>query len=177
MRLNREGDNPLNENIRFDNNIWSDPTGTMGSSGSGNNDFSDTPQGETQSFVLNNNLYWNGGGVIPADGSELVNFTDDAGRVIVNPLLGGQGGLILPRWQGDRFGGNFSSIKFVFADLVAKYGTPAAGSGALDAADSANSSPEDILGNVRSNPDIGALEVNPAVFPPENQRYLPLILR
>ena len=70
MRLNIEGDNRrINENIRqaFYNNIWSDPTGTMGarsrSSNPADNDFSDTPTDQTDndSFELSHNLYWNGG--------------------------------------------------------------------------------------------------------------------
>ncbi len=57
MRLNTEGSNPNNDNIRFYNNVWSDPTGTMGAeAGGGSNDFSDTPPGDTDSFVLDTNL-------------------------------------------------------------------------------------------------------------------------
>ena len=66
MRLNTEGDNPSNDNISFYNNIWSDPTGTMGAkSPSDDNDFSDTPKEETLAYVLNTNLYWNGGKPFP----------------------------------------------------------------------------------------------------------------
>ncbi|MEM8859759.1 MAG: hypothetical protein AAGD96_15640, partial [Chloroflexota bacterium] len=176
MRLNQEGSNPVNDNIRFYNNIWSDPTGTMGSTGSGSNDFSDTPMGETQNWVLHNNLYWNGGSEIPSSGSELINYTDDANRVEANPQLGDQAGLVLPRWTGSQFGGGFSTIEGVFVDLVTKYGTPA-GSAVIDAADAANGSSEDILGNIRSRPDIGAVEVNPAVIGPENDIFLPLVIR
>ena len=55
FRLNTEGSNPPNENIQFFNNIWSDPSGTMGANGGGSNDFSDTPPGETSSWTLDNN--------------------------------------------------------------------------------------------------------------------------
>ena len=77
MRLNTEGDNPANNNISFYNNIWSDPFKTMGAENTTRpNDFSDTPIGETESFTLHNNLYWNGGKDIPASSSELINYTD-----------------------------------------------------------------------------------------------------
>ncbi|MFT5197005.1 MAG: hypothetical protein ACI9EW_001127 [Cellvibrionaceae bacterium] len=174
MRLNTEGDNPANDNVRFYNNIWSDPTGTMGSDGSDSNDFSDTPIGETQSFVLNNNLYWNGGSDIPADGNELINVTDDANRTIANPQLGSLTGLVLPRWTGIQFAGGLSTIESVFTDLVKKYGTVAAGSPVINSADATNSSSTDILGNVRSNPDIGAVEYQlPVVF--TEFVYLPIV--
>ena len=100
MRLNNEGSNPPNENIQFYNNVWSDPAGTMGARyPSDTNDFSDTPLGQTLSFALDNNLYWNGGEDIPYDGGELINYTDDTDRVIGDPLLGDQTGLVLPHWN------------------------------------------------------------------------------
>ncbi|MEJ2085136.1 MAG: right-handed parallel beta-helix repeat-containing protein, partial [Acidobacteriota bacterium] len=72
MRLNREGSNPTLENIGFFNNVWSDPTGTMGATaGANNDDFSDTPPADTDSFVLDSNLYYNGTDAIPLDGAEL----------------------------------------------------------------------------------------------------------
>jgi len=62
MRLNREGDNPPNANVTFANNVWSDPTGTMGAeSANAADDFSDTPPADTTSFLLWGNVYWNGG--------------------------------------------------------------------------------------------------------------------
>ena len=66
MRLNVEDANPPNENIRFFGNVWSDPTGTMGSESADTtrNDFSDTPPAETTSFTLARNLYWNATGQI-----------------------------------------------------------------------------------------------------------------
>ena len=100
MRLNTEGDNPPNEDIHFYNNIWSDPAGTMGAENpSSSNDFSDTPPGETRSFVLDTNLYWNGGQPVPRDGGELINYTDDANALVADPLLVAPSGIVLPRWD------------------------------------------------------------------------------
>ena len=135
----------------------------MGSDGSSSNDFSDTPIGETSSYTLDNNLYWNGGTAVPTSGSELINYTDDANRIVADPLLGSQAGLIIPRWNDPLFADGSSSIADVFTALVAQYGTPASGSPTIDAADSANAPAEDILGNVRSSADIGAVEFIPSL--------------
>ena len=175
MRLNQEGSNPVVDNVRFYNNIWADPTGTMGSSGSGSNDFSDTPIGQSQNSVLNNNLYWNGGGEIPADSGEAVNYTDDANGVVADPQLGNLNGLVLPRWTGSQFGGGHSTIGDVFNALVRRYGTPSSSSAVVDAADASNAASDDILGNLRETADIGAVEVTPLVIPIDFRIFLPLI--
>ena len=180
MRLNREGDNPANDNVLFYNNIWSDPTGTMGAKNpEGSNDFSDTPEGETLSFVLDTNLYWNGGAPIPVDQQEEINYTDDPNGMIGDPLLKGQLGMLLPRWKPDesRFADGSATIRQAFERLVDRYGVPQAGSSALDRADPAHAPAHDILGNPRpvgstvygsagsmgetprSAPDVGAYEV------------------
>jgi hypothetical protein len=165
MRLNMEGNNPPNERIRFYNNIWSDPTGSMGDDGGGNNDFSDTPIAETTSFTLQNNLYWNGGAAVPSDSGELLNATDDAARIVADPLLGDQGGLVIPRWDGSagRFADGSTTIAEAFERLVRQVGTTLAHSPAIDAADAANAPLEDILGNSRPVPDVGAVEFIPAL--------------
>jgi hypothetical protein len=189
MRLNQEGSNPPNENIRFFNNIWSDPTGTMGAEDSSRpNDFSDTPPGETASFTLSNNLYWNGGSEIPSDSSETINYTDDADRLVGNPRLGNQAGVPLPRWEstGGQFADGSASIREAFERLVTNYGTPGTGSLALDQANPGNTPGEDILGNPRpagDAPDVGAFEAQQegftliseptyqAIFPGESADY------
>ncbi|MEJ2749270.1 MAG: right-handed parallel beta-helix repeat-containing protein [Anaerolineae bacterium] len=164
MRLNTEGSNPANENIRFYNNIWADPTGTMGAENATRpNDFSDTPPGETVSFVLDNNLYWNGGTAVPSDSGELINYTDDASRIVADPLLGAQSGLVLPHWDQttDQFGDGSTKIADAFVRLVTLYGAPDSNSPAINAANAAQSPADDILGNPRSTPDVGAVEFVP----------------
>jgi len=165
MRLNVEGSNPANQNIRFYNNIWSDPSGSMGDDGGGTNDFSDTPPGQTTSFALDNNLYWNGGASIPNDPAELINYTDDNSRLVADPLLSSQADLILPRWQGnnDRFADGSTTVRQVFEKLVLLYGTPPGASPVVDAADPANAPAKDILGNGRAIPDLGAVEFVPSL--------------
>ena len=163
MRLNTQENNKNNKNIYFYNNIWADPTGTFGFNVDEETArFSDTEPAETESFILNNNLYWNGGKDIPYDETQLINFTDDHHGLVGDPLLGDQSQLVLPRWLPDeeRFADGSITIAEVFEQLVTLYGTPAAGSVVIDAADPDQATSEDIMGNPRpgDSPDIGAVE-------------------
>jgi hypothetical protein len=164
MRLNTEGDNPANEDIHFYNNIWSDPSGTMGAENpSRPNDFSDTPPGETRSFILHTNLYWNGGQPVPQDAGELVNYTDDDNPLMADPLVGDPSGILLPHWDPESgvFADGSTSIRQAFERLVSLYGTPDPNSPVIDAADPDHAPDDDILGNPRDQgfaPDLGAYE-------------------
>lgn len=174
FRINREGGNPVNSDIRFYNNIWSDPSGTMGAGSSGGNDFSDGAVNEVTGLVLSTNLYWNGGQPIPS-GDQVNPNTTDAARVIADPLLGSQAGLVLPAWNGSSFPSGSTSIRDEFVRLVNAYGAPGPNSSALDAADANQAPGDDILSNARSDPDLGAFERDPANL---NQRlYLPSLQR
>jgi hypothetical protein len=161
MRFSCEGANPINTNIDMYNNIWSDPTGTMGANSGGPNDFSDTPAGHVLDYTLNNNLYWNGTSPIPEDAGETVNPSDDTTAVIADADLGGQAGLVLPRWDqiDEIFEDGSVSICEAFDRLVQQYGTPGSSS-PVDQADAGHAPSDDILGNARdANPDIGAVEI------------------
>lgn len=163
MRLNREGDNPVNTNISFYNNIWSDPTGSMGAENSERpNDFSDTPLSDTDSFTLHNNLYYNGGSIIPEDTGELVNPSDDDQGIFSDPLLPLSDSFIPPRWSesDEAFVSGDNSIREVFVQMVQRYATLDAGSSCIDTADPTFSPALDILGDVRQSgiPDRGAFE-------------------
>ncbi|HJS28270.1 MAG TPA: choice-of-anchor Q domain-containing protein, partial [Anaerolineales bacterium] len=164
MRLNSEGANPANENIQFFNNIWSDPEGTMGAENpGGSNDFSDTPPGETSSWDLDYNLFWNGPNPLPLDPAELINYTDDLNRLVGNPGSGDQAGMILPRWDpaSGLFLDGSADIREAFENLVNLYGSLPPASPAIDQALSSESPAEDILGNPRGvgpGSDQGAFE-------------------
>jgi hypothetical protein len=162
LRLNQEGQNPANENIRFFNNVWSDPTGTLGAeAGQQNDDFSDTPPGETASFTLDTNLYWNGGDALPFQAGELVNTTDDPHRLVADPRLAAPSGVVLPRWDplAGRFADGSASVREAWRRLIALYGRPAPGNPLDGAARADQSPPEDILGNPRGgSPALGAVE-------------------
>lgn len=160
LRLNREGSNPVNENIYFHNNVWTDPTGTMGADGAGSaNDFSDGDAAETTNMRLDRNLYWNGGQAIPA-GDVASPLVHDARRVVANPLVNtNHAGIVLPRWNGTSFVSGSSTIRQEFVRLVELYGTIPAGSPGQNQADAALSATDDILGRTRVTPDLGAYEV------------------
>ncbi|KAA0255781.1 MAG: hypothetical protein EDX89_03430 [Acidobacteria bacterium] len=159
FRLNREGANPVNEDVRFHGNVWSDPTGTMGSSGSDADDFSDGLPSETTGLLLDRNLYWNGGDAIPP-GDQVNPDVDDARRVVADPQLAtDHAGVVLPRWTGTAFASGNATIRQEFERLVALYGAVPPGAPGVDEADPALSPADDVLGRPRSAPDLGAYEV------------------
>ena len=158
-RLFAGGSNPASEDLRFFNNVWSDPTGTMGSEAYTGVDLFDSPPGDIASIVLDNNLYYNGGGTIPQDPTQSVTIADDANARIGDPQLPDSAGVVVPVWNGTAFADGSSSIRDVFVNLVEAHAVPAPGSPIVDAADPATSAADDILGLARGlAPDLGAFE-------------------
>ena len=168
------GNNPLNENVIFINNIWSDPTGTMGTEGTNNRKFSNGKPGSAQNLVLYNNLYWNGGQAIP-DGNSLSPLLDDAQPMIADPLLNvEQNDIVLPRWNGTAFLSGNQTIREEFERLVAAYGRIPADSPAVGQADPTFAPLDDILGNFRGSvSELGAYEYDTITL--DQHTHLPLI--
>lgn len=174
FRIDRKDQNPLNENIFFTNNIWSDPTGTMGAGPSSSvNEFSDGDPIRATNLLLDNNLYWNGGAAIPP-GETVSPLVDDARRVVADPLLPvDQSAVTLPRWNGSAFLSGNATIRQEFVRLVTQYGQIPAGSPAINQADAGPAPTDDILGRSRSLfPDMGAFEDLQQRF-----LYLPLVIK
>ncbi len=155
FRIGTEGSNPQVRNIRIYNNIFADPTGTMGGS------FINTyGRVDTSTIVLRNNLFWNNGNPLPP--SESPPPASDTQRVEGDPKLNpDQSSIVLPVWDDSRkqFLSGKTTIRDEFVRLVQLYGAIGEGSAAIDAADKSNMPQDDILGNARdSSPDIGAFE-------------------
>ncbi len=154
MRLNVENDAVRNRDVRFYNNIWSDPSGTM-------ERFSESPLGQTDSFAIDNNLYWNNGAQIPERDDDLINVSGDGGALLADPRLRAPTAVVLPSWDasGERMRDGSNSTCAAFTALVMEYGMPGAGSAAIDSARADQAPLFDILGKPRgSAPDIGAVE-------------------
>jgi hypothetical protein len=152
VRLFQLGDNRPSEGVRLVNNVWADPTGTMGL-------FSEGNDGGPATVGLDSNLYWNGGAATP--GGEVIDPGDDARAVVGDPLLAGGAPIVVPRWDPDtgRFADGSATTCAVHAALVAR-AVPGAGSPAIDAADPALAPSDDILGRARgASPELGAVEV------------------
>ena len=157
--------NPANENLSFTNNIYADPTGTMGSEAFSGVDLFDSPAGQTASAVLDNNLFFNGGNPIPEDNGQALRFSDDANARVGDPLLPDPATVIAPVWDGQTFADGSTSVREAFETLALIFGLPAPGSPAIDVANIASASAEDLLGNPRGAlPDLGALESNPVIM-------------
>ena len=164
FRADITGANPLNENIAFYNNIWADPTGTMGSDLSNsvsNNKFAAGSSAQTTNLILRNNLYWNGSQPIP-NGEPVSPLSHDPARVIADPMLNSNyGSVTLPRWNGSAFSSGNRFIKQEFVRLVEEYGRIPAESGAVGKADPTFAPATDILGRARTaSPAMGAYEVS-----------------
>lgn len=141
MRILKQGLNPTSENVLFTNNIFSDPTGTMG------------PFHEVSGITglqVKNNLVFNNGKAVS---------TNDSAPVVGDPKLGVQGTVVLPRLNSNgSFANGSPTIRGVFLSLVDLYGKPSTGSAALGK--SVNGATEDILGKPRgANADLGCFEV------------------
>jgi len=155
--------NPRNQDLEFANNVYSDPTGTMGAEALTGVDLFDAPPDQTESALLDNNLYFNGGNQIPIDAGQFLSFVDDANALIGDPLLPDPAGLIAPEWDSSNFADGSTTIREAFLRLVADRAVPAAGSLVIDAGDPLASAIDDILGQLRGDrPDLGAFETNPA---------------
>jgi hypothetical protein len=153
------GHNPLNENVTFANNIWSDPRGTMGAEETNSPKFSNGKAISTQNLIIDNNLYWNGGNEIPG-GNSVIPLVDDIRYMIADPLLNtDQANVVLPFWDGTSFlSGNFT-IREEFIRLVEKFGRIPANSPAVGKADPVLGASTDILGRLRGSvQDLGAYE-------------------
>jgi len=160
FRVAIAGLNPINDNIIFTNNIWSDPTGSMGVDLSGGpGEFSDGNSTETKNLFLDNNLYWNQGMEIPP-GDLVSPLIYDERAIIADPLIdANQDQIVLPRWNGTSFQSGSNSIRDEFVHLVEHYAAIPSGSSAIGKADPSFAPNHDILGNPRSaTPDLGAYE-------------------
>lgn len=157
FEVNIKGRNPKNRGIRFWNNIWCDPTGTM-------SQFSDGVRANTTELTFDNNLYWNGGRRIPS-GDLVSPLRRDARRIVRDPRLAtNQGSVTLPVWDGSAFESGETSIRAEFVRLVQAYGRIPEDSPAVGRALRSVAAARDILGRtwVR-NPDVGAFEARPAI--------------
>ncbi|MEM9692433.1 MAG: hypothetical protein AAGA56_07805, partial [Myxococcota bacterium] len=154
VRMITVGDNQPNERIELWNNIWSDPTGTM-------EDFSDSTPGQTGSWTLQNNVYFNGAGALPEDGAELVNPSADGAAIVGDPGLGDPASALLPIFGEQGFADGSRTTCEAHERLIREHGVPGDASVALDAADPSQRPPDDILGRPRAErSDVGAVEVD-----------------
>lgn len=172
--MDRRGAGLGNEDIGLYNNLFSDPTGSMGGLSAGD------PANNVLVIALNN-LYWNGGRPVP-DGSGVIAVHADPAAVVDNPLLPSQTNVTAPRWDplARSFAGGHTTFRAAF-EALADYALTAPGSAAIDRADGEHMPLIDLLGRPRGAPDIGALEHRPSPTPTPapadpGRVWLPMVL-
>lgn len=155
FRIVTEGSNPEVRDIFIYNNVWSDPTGTMGTRFINNYNLV-----APDTIELDNNLFWNGGNALPTEEDPAP--SEDPHLINGNPLINAdQDHIILPVYDESlhRFQSGNATIRAEFERLVKIYGSIPAGSAAINHADPDRMPNDDILGISRdSSPDIGANE-------------------
>jgi hypothetical protein len=127
LRVTQENKNRQPSNINLYNNIWSDPTGTMGQGAYENkNDFSDTLFFQLDNFTLKNNLYWNNSNSLPYSIFDKINPSDDKLIVVANPNLGDNQKISTPVWDNNikQFHDGSFEIREAFLRIVNLYGIP-----------------------------------------------------
>ena len=166
VRITQEQKNKKTTNINLYNNIWSDPTGTMGQGDHEDDlDFSDTLFYQLNEFTLSNNLYWNNGEPLPYSLLDKINPSADNEQVISNPHLGDNTELISPVWnkKTQSFDDGSFEIREVFLRLVNFYGIPKFNYNKREANDNKtlHFPKSDILGKERTLPhSIGAYNLS-----------------
>jgi hypothetical protein len=166
IRINQEKNNKKPTNINLYNNIWSDPTGTMGQGAYESDlDFSDTLFYQLDQFTLKNNIYWNNGNALPYSILDKINPSSDDDDTISNPHLGENKKLISPTWNGitKSFDDGSFEIREVFLRLVYFYGIPKLNfnKGDVNSKTIPYFPKDDILGHQRISPhSIGAYHQN-----------------
>jgi hypothetical protein len=170
IRITQEKNNKKPTNINLYNNIWSDPTGTMGEGAYESDlDFSDTLFYQLDQFTLINNIYWNNGNALPYSILDKINPFSDDHDTIGNPHLGDNKKLISPTWNGitKSFDDGSFEIREVFLRLVYFYGIPKFNFNKRDVNSKTipNFPKDDILGHQRMTPhSIGAYHLKTKNF-------------
>lgn len=140
-------------NLTFTNNVFADPTGTLG-------DFSDGTPTDITSPVVMSNAYWNGGQALAPGINDAVDPFGDPQAVLGDPQLPSFTPFTAPLWDpvNLQFSDGSKTICDEFYRLALQYGMPAATSPLAGAATGADR-PLDLLGFARTSMTIGALEV------------------
>jgi hypothetical protein len=156
LRAKREGSSPTNDNLTIYQNIFSDPTGTMGR-------LSETNSSDLERFEVLRNLYHNGNFAIPENVSDLINASADPEAREGSPRLAALQDITLPRRNPSTglFAGSSQTICEVFENLVRTYGEPSAGSPAATIGNPRIAPNHDMLGRQRNEEEtaLGAVEV------------------
>ena len=157
------------QDVYIYNNAW------VANAGVGTARFSKSDAEGVGDFLLDHNLYWNGGKPIPQEDQGVINFTADAAAILADPRLPDVPDVIvLPTWDANAgiFADGSATICGAFERLVANYGQPMPGSAVIDAGvanvtskpgdeSSALDVVDDIRGRARkASPDVGAFELD-----------------